>query len=563
MIEPKTDIRLLTNVPLDPTYNHTIRFTDATAQSTYFANKTKYQLSRQTYQRVQRGYAKVQLSADDCYDCNYMMFRNTSYGSKWFYAFITGVEYLNDNACYITFVLDVMQTWWFDFTIRDSMVVREHSATDAIGDNILPEPVKLGEYVEGSTGGSINLLKNLSVVVAICDNEEQNIGGLFEGVYSGCTYYAFDVTSELEREKLFALNLKYVQSPDSIVAMWMCPTMFIGTKDDDCKIKNTKTGSSYDSDGTEISPVNPATTSLNGYMPKNMKMYTYPYNYFQFDNGVDNSLVLRYEFFENLTPRFRIEGTKNTPVKACVYPTHYKGSGESPYRMESLNMMDFPMCSWNNDAYKVWLAQNTYINKVKMAQTVVNSTLSGVASTVELGLGLQNAKLSAQNSRLSPTDARRVQTMNENQAYGGALGGYIGSFTNVMNEYTNQTMADYSASIQADLFRGTLGNSNLLVAQGENKLFYRRMCIPYEYARSIDTFFTMFGYACNRVKQPNVCSGNGLRPHWNYIQTSGCVARGSVPAPDMQVICKIFDSGITFWENGEEIGNYSYDNSPT
>ena len=133
-----------------------------------------------------------------------MMFRNTSYGSKWFYAFITGVEYLNDNACYITFVLDVIQTWWFDFTIRDSMVVREHSATDAIGDNILPEPVKLGEYVEGSTGGSINLLKNLSVVVAICDNEEQNIGGLFEGVYSGCTYYAFDVTSELEREKLCA-----------------------------------------------------------------------------------------------------------------------------------------------------------------------------------------------------------------------------------------------------------------------------------------------------------------------------------------------------------------------
>lgn len=512
---------------------------------------------------MQRGYAKVQLSADDCYDCNYMMFRNTSYGSKWFYAFITGVEYLNNNACYITFVLDVMQTWWFDFTIRDSMVVREHSATDAIGDNILPEPVKLGEYVEGSTGGSINLLKNLSVVVAICDNEEQNIGGLFEGVYSGCTYYAFDVTSELEKEKLFALNLKYVQSPDSIVAMWMCPTMFIGSKDDDGKIKNTSTGSSYDSDGTEISPLNPATTSLNGYMPKNMKMYTYPYNYFQFDNGVDNSLVLRYEFFENLTPRFRIEGTKNTPVKACVYPTHYKGSGETPYRMESLNMMDFPMCSWNNDAYKVWLAQNTYINKVKMAQTVMNSTLSGVASTVELGLGLQNAKLSGQNSKLSPTDTRRVQTMNENQAYGGALGGYIGSFTNVMNEYTNQTMADYSASIQADLFRGTLGNSNLLVAQGENKLFYRRMCIPYEYARSIDTFFSMFGYACNRVKQPNVCSGKGLRPHWNYIQTSGCVARGSVPAPDMQVICKIFDSGITFWENGEEIGNYSYDNSPT
>ena len=198
--------------------------------------------------------------------------------------------------------------------------------------------------------------------------------------------------------------------------------------------------------------------------------------------------------------------------------------------------MDFPLCSWNNDAYKVWLAQNTYINKVKMAQTVVSSTVGAVA-------GMTTSALSGNIA--------------------GMVGEAVNAISQPANEYVNQTLNEYSASIQADLFRGTLGNSNLLVAQGENKLFYRRMCIPYEYARSIDTFFTMFGYACNRVKQPNVCSGNGLRPHWNYIQTSGCVARGSVPAPDMQVICKIFDSGITFWENGEEIGNYSYDNSPT
>lgn len=535
LIEPKTDIRLLTGVPLDTTYNHTIRFTDATAQSTYFANKTKHHLSRQTYQRVQRGYAKVQLSADDCYDCNYMMFRNTSYGSKWFYAFITGVEYLNDNACYITFVLDVIQTWWFEFTIRDSMVVREHSATDEIGDNILPEPVKLGEYVEGSHGTGINIMKPLSVVVAICDNNERTVGGLFEGVFSGCVYYAFECGTQSQMDALKELVIRYTESPDSIVAMWMCPTMFIGTKSDDNKIQATEKGASYDSDETFIKPVDPATTSLNGYKPKNNKLYTYPYNYFQFDNGVDNSLVLRYEFFENLTPRFRIEGTKNTPVKACVFPTHYKGSGENPYRMESLNMMDFPLCSWNNDAYKVWLAQNTYINKVKMAQTVVNSTVSTVS-------GMTTSALSGNIA--------------------GVVGEAVNAISQPANEYINQTLNEYSASIQADLFRGTLGNSNLLVAQGENKLFYRRMCIPYEYARSIDTFFTMFGYACNRVKQPNVCSGKGLRPHWNYIQTSGCVARGSVPSPDMQIICKIFDSGITFWENGEEIGNYSYDNSP-
>ena len=29
----------------------------------------------------------------------------------------------------------------------------------------------------------------------------------------------------------------------------------------------------------------------------------------------------------------------------------------------------------------------------------------------------------------------------------------------------------------------------------------------------------------------------------------------------MKNICKIFDNGITFWKNGNEIGNYSLDNS--
>lgn len=534
MIEPRTDIRLLSNVPLDSTYNHTIRFKSLTEQSTYFANKTKHTLTKQTYQRVNRGYARVALSADGCYDCNYMMFRNTAYGSKWFYAFINSVEYINDNTCMISFTIDVMQTWWFDFTIRTSMVIREHSATDEPGDNILPEPVKLGEYVQAS-GGSTNILKNLAVILAICDQQETVVGNVFEGTFSGCAYYAYNIGSYTDVEALKVKVLDYTQSPDSIVGMWMCPLMFVGTLDSDHRMTQTDKGASYDSEKGDITPLTPSTSSLNGYMPKNKKLYTYPYNYLQLDNGCDNSLVLRYEFFEDLAPMYRIEGTRNAPVKACVYPTHYKGSKANPYRMESLNMASYPMCSWNNDAYKVWLAQNSYINNVKMAQTVVNSVTQGVASATG-------------------------DTVTGNVL--GVASDVLNAISAPVNEYVNQSLNDYSASIQADLFRGTLGNSNLLVAQGENKLFYRRMCIPYEYARSIDNFFTMYGYAQNRMKQPNVCSGEGLRPHWNYIQTSGAVARGSVPSPDMQLICKIFDSGITFWENGEEIGNYSFDNSP-
>ena len=52
------------------------------------------------------------------------------------------------------------------------------------------------------------------------------------------------------------------------------------------------------------------------------------------------------------------------------------------------------------------------------------------------------------------------------------------------------------------------------------------------------------------------------RPHWNYVKTIDCSISGSVPSDDEKTICNIFDKGITFWKNGNEIGNYSLDNRP-
>ena len=75
----------------------------------------------------------------------------------------------------------------------------------------------------------------------------------------------------------------------------------------------------------------------------------------------------------------------------------------------------------------------------------------------------------------------------------------------------------------------------------------------------IDDYFNMYGYAVKRVKHPNFSS----RPHWNYVKTVGCYLIGDVPADDAKKLCSIYDHGITFWKNGDEIGNYSLDNSPT
>lgn len=150
-ITPNSNIILLKGVPLDNSYNDTIYFASAAAQLAWFEAipaARKQTFSNYTYQRVGSDAIKVGVSPDTIYSYNYMMFKNTAYGNKWFYAFITSIDYVNDNTALVHYEIDVIQTWFFDVTLDPCYVEREHSDTDNIGDNVLPEPLNITEYTE-------------------------------------------------------------------------------------------------------------------------------------------------------------------------------------------------------------------------------------------------------------------------------------------------------------------------------------------------------------------------------------------------------------------------------
>lgn len=150
-IEPNSTIYLLRNVPLDNTYTDTMWFENASSQWTHFKTRVDTDgglvFERNTYQRVNRNSCRLQVNADAIYNYNYMMFRNTNYGNKWFYAFITSIDWINNETAQINYEIDVMQTWAFDYILGQCLVEREHSATDEAGDNLQPEPFDFGEYV--------------------------------------------------------------------------------------------------------------------------------------------------------------------------------------------------------------------------------------------------------------------------------------------------------------------------------------------------------------------------------------------------------------------------------
>jgi hypothetical protein len=84
------------------------------------------------------------------------------------------------------------------------------------------------------------------------------------------------------------------------------------------------------------------------------------------------------------------------------------------------------------------------------------------------------------------------------------------------------------------------------------------MCITKNYASMIDDYFTMYGYAVRNTLTPNM----NARANFTYVKTKGCIVHCNCPAEDARAIEEMFDNGIRFWKNHNNIGNYNLPNAP-
>ena len=141
-----TNLHLL-SVPLEMDYQHTLYFTSKANQYNYFYSMKKKSYDDFSYQRKD-GVIRIPEHADHLLaaNCNYVMYKNPSYGDKWFYAFIEDIIYENPGKTTVKIQTDVMQTWMFDIDIRPSFVEREHAESDNIGEHTLDEGLETGEY---------------------------------------------------------------------------------------------------------------------------------------------------------------------------------------------------------------------------------------------------------------------------------------------------------------------------------------------------------------------------------------------------------------------------------
>lgn len=534
-IEPNTTIRLIRNCPLDTTQEHTLWFDSPEEQTAYFASLDGVNFFKQTYQRHGRGVLRVQAIADNLYDCNYLMFKNegfkTTVGeSKWFYAFIKSVNYVNNNTSEIEYIIDDMQTWLFDYRLGECFVEREHSATDEIGENLVPEGLDCGELI-GSNPSIINELRELDMCIAstsytIDGNVVDTDGEIYSGLYSGQRLTHFPMNAEgVVQLQQFLGTLTEKAKSDGITSLFLVSRHIANLSNEPIQQTTHRVSRTY------------GIYKTNGELPNNNKLFTSPYCMLYVTNWQGDCAVYPYEYFQK-----EYDASGNVISDECVfsffgdyspmpcvilYPTKYKGILLN--YDEKLTLSGYPQLSFNIDTFKAYIAQNA--GKI---------TSEGVNMLVDTAAGLGKAM-----------SAGGLSTDKGTGALLDVAAGTAKNISNVIGSYRD-------LSVKPPHSVGGVTVSLALASEGLLNFQFIHKHIRPEYVDIIDGYFDMYGYATHKVKIPN----RNVRPHWTYVKTNGCVAHGSVPADAMRNICLIYDKGITFWKNGDEVGQYHLDNRP-
>ena len=574
-IAPNTSVILYGNVPLDKGYNHTYYFADYQLQNTFFlapAQSTGINIIRtlNKYYYVRDGVLKVQVRKEDLEGCNYMRFVNnmditSPKVPKVFYAFVDALRWVNNETTEIYYTIDVLQSYMFDIQLMDSFVEREHSTSDNIGEFHIEESINCADnYILNKPILDANLTPDGKCVLIFLNKrtaaESSDVIGVNipvvrrqENQIIGLPIIAHSTDNEsLPYSAMVDWLEDYIDDHDGgnwIDVMYQIPTaLFMGTA--------ASNGFYEDINSTGYSPLlNLRTTSImpnnnafGNYVPKNNKMYNYPYMYVLLTNYAGDNIILKPEYFGDYNnPKFRIMGTQFPAPAVSCFPVEYRGFGLSTRHVdEGVTVTNFPQIPFIGSTFKDFINRNGLAMGISAAVTIGAAVAGGAvgvgAAQTMAGLATTDAAIARGEALVSNAQNRAVS--NIRVATASSVGNAIGDINAAANA-PNQTK---NLSTQA---------TGLRSAHNLYRIGVYLMTIPEDCAKVVDEYFTKYGYACKRTKVPNMHA----RSRFTYTKTVGCNLRGNAPSEVIDIIKNIFDNGVTFWADPAHFCDYSIANN--
>lgn len=534
-VQPQGNIKLYRGVPLSPDHADVLYITSEEQALNYLYNYSAREFTQESYTRGETGVLKVKESADALLLYNYLSWANNwpNGQKKYFFAFITSVNYINNNCTAIEFIVDNYMTWFPHLQLGQCFVEREIPASDKIGEHTLDEGLETGDLVN-SFHTTYDFGEDLYYLFqASTDKYGNPHTRIVNGI--ACPLYMFTEpvgTTDLEQivnyyhgTNAYSTDPPNTNNPDNMISINLIPKFLAD---------QVGTSSAISQDVYHFA----REMELDNYVPRNKKLFCFPYSRICVSNNSGTVTEYRWELFsdpQDPIVEFDIIGTTMGNPSILCYPEDYDRVDEK--YDNAIAMTNFPPIPWINDTYKAFIAQNK-ANIVSSIIGTVMGTAGAAGATVSTGF---------KSSKEAGGAAASI---------GGTLG-VIGSMAspvqNVLSIMTEQKAHQFAPDTVANLAQSDM---IMLLAKRMRFDFYN-VTLKREVARSIDEFFDAFGYACRRIKVPDIHA----RQSWSYVKTAGCILKGSAPADAKADIIRMFDSGIRVWTSPLIIGDFTQPNT--
>lgn len=557
--QPETVVRLLSNVPLSLNETNQLWFDTITAQQTYFSGKVSRTYNQFTYQRKERNYVAVETNAELLYNVNYMMFQNSNFANKWFYAYVTEIEYKNHNTSWVYYEIDPFQTWLFELNFKQSFIEREHTprynadGTPVI--NTIDEGLNYGsEYkiIDDSSyknyGDTIFILvTSKDYLHKLPDGLErpfpENIGNVPQGFfnyifpislsgYKEYTYKNFSLMSWAEFYDKLNQDTAFVGKVVNLTLLDFVP-LNVSVDNANANITNMDNVSLYNArndlgltgsilyinDGAFTPSVIDCGNKYSSFPNyAESKLLMYPYSYTKVTDMRGNEFDIKNEHITGQDLKFSVRGSIAPQCKTAYEVVNYKDKTNLLDGIINNNVSSMAII---DDYTAAYLQGNQNVLMTGAAVNVVSSIASIVGNSMIGNIG-------------------------------GAVSSGVGGITDIL--MLNAKMKDIDN--HPSNLRNQGNNYNFDFANKYTGIRIIKYTVTDEYQKILTDFFKMYGYKVNRVKVPNLHT----RQSWNYVKTVDCTILANIPQDDLNSIKQMFNKGITLWHN-TDVGNYNLSNN--
>ena len=623
-VAPQSEVRLFKNVMLDKGYKHGVYMGNTPGCTETFistqlmnSNHHLFTLTDYTYIREDSHIIRVKKRADDLWNVNYLCYKNPIMGAtkpnKWFFGFVDKTVYVNNEVTDIYFTPDILATWWEEATLAPCFVERMHEPNEEFGSNIIDEGINVGDYKFAiQPAGTPDNLSNIDHVVkqslfslrptwtifVVCDSTFESGGTVYQnavprtydGIVSGYRIYAWKTNELSDPNSTWTINLKHFLSSyfnlyrsmdKTLLGVFTLPRELLDENDVVFDyLPGDTTGSQYPTvaghqDHTAFKqfsgyPIN-GNTTLDGYLPTNLKLYTSPYCVCQYVQPDGQELILKHEYMlSRMTGSgytFRIQtgmqcGYGIMPPYILIFRPFsgyavdagisdpdteiYGGDVSSQIVFKNL-----PQGSWKNGIF------------TDVIRDIIAPMIVDLPFLVAGMQGFMNPK-----SEISPMTrtkhGERIVKEGRKQKYKTTWNEEATTQYGVRESNTGELQS--IRAIQGYLNSGTRMNMQPPISNGHAEIGYSAFasltgdfntyckCINKQDAERIDMFFSTYGYAQCRVMQPLRC----VRQKWTYLKTADCLVHGDLPSELCYELSEIYNNGITFWRSLNEINAYNF-----